>query len=290
MSHDISRICILEGSYGRRFSDVFRVAWRIAEEPWICETSKFLTARHTLFSLSPDKRVAGTMNVDEGVLFNRSVTAEPCEGARRGRWDSLPLAQFRRFIAYFSDKDDVYPCLADLGRQNPALQDCEIVLTDRTAVRTTLRVGDLVKQNWDMRLLFHAWSMAMCWPLLSEALDRAGGSPQSGPPLLVEDIQLLYRVSLGKSPQMYSWSGFRLMNHGLVPWCPETCEPLPLMTERGHALLALMHPSGRDPKFFDRTESWFAQWEENRPRAERWIRTWAGRLENRLARPAAVNP
>lgn len=114
--------------------------------------------------------------------------------------------------------------------------------------------------------------------IMHEVSDIKKVKSMCGHKIDAQEIQALYRIQAkGGRKEKRKLMHTQLERHHFVDEHEQ-------ITESGKQLLRAMHPSAYDPKFLERTQTWFADWEKHRPTAERWVRTWAGRLRRLQAK------
>lgn len=166
-------------------------------------------------------------------------------------------------------------------------------LQEGTPYADWMTVGALRKTCFPVRKRLRFLLTRNTMPLLTSSMFMMASGPDLQDDALLAnaaDIQYLYRVREGKGDydvmKHYMGAGLGMASLRLCSYDHDREEGIvrATLSAEGEMILDTMHPSARDPKFFDRFEEWVRDWPESRDAAYGWIRTWAGRLKRLQAR------
>lgn len=239
---------------------------------------------------------------DTGDAHSAEVVSESDFAYTPRQMETRPLGSFRRFVIVRGSKDDQNPfkksnhhalsaaVLCHEMRAGHVSRDAEILLVDGFArssspapLDTIHQTGEeLLSQGHDARRLLNAWMFRNIWPLLNlDSILHDKKLDLRNTYLNIFHVMTLLHMREGRKPDVEPDVWTYLTSTGLVDNGD--------LTGAGHRVCKAMHPSAYDPGFFDRYEMWIRNWDEQRPAAERWIRTFAGRLRRHQAKIWALS-
>lgn len=136
-----------------------------------------------------------------------------------------------------------------------------------------------LSQNFDKERIFEVNVHRNTAPLLMHELcDIKKVRSMRGIMIDAQEVQALYGImETGVVEPRKNLSHSLLVDHELVTKDGN-------ITEVGKSFLSAMHPSAKDPKFTKRKAEWLSTWDVSQHKAERWVKTWAGRLRRLQAK------